>query len=141
MKRVSRKQDSTGFTFFELVLVFMILGILAVALVPSFEDMDDVGYQAVQEATLGSLRTAWAVAYADNGNSPPTHTQVAELVLSADTDGSTETCKCGDGVTLISCDEVLTTTGTAGTEAEFGISGAACASTIADPMLIIILAS
>ena len=135
---VSRKRDSKGFTLAEIIIVFILIGILAAAVIPTFTSMDDVGYETVQKGALGALRTAWAVAYYNNGNSAPTHTQVAALVTAPDGGA----CDCGGGVvTLIGCDEVLTTTGTSGTEAEFGISGAACASTISEPNAIVILGS
>lgn len=134
MKILSRKRDSKGFTLMEIIIVFILLGILAAAVIPTFTEMDDVGYKTVQEGTLGALRTAWTVAYSDNGNSAPTHTQVAALVTAPDGGA----CDCGGGiVTLIGCDEVYTTAGTG--EAEFGISGAACASTISEPNLIVIV--
>lgn len=138
MGRLHRKKNSKGFTFFELVLVLIILGILAVSVMPDFEDLDDVGYEAVQEATLGALRTAWAVAYSDAGNTDPTYDQLKGLVRG--TNGVVCVCTDGSNNSRITCPGVYKVGGSSD-DAEFGHSGSTCGSTIAGPNTIVITAS
>lgn len=122
----------------EIIIVFVLLGILAVAVIPTFTEMDDVGYQTVQEGTLGALRTAWTVAYADSGNESPTLDEVAALVTGVDT--SATVCDCSDSTTQITCAEIYQADNTT-TKAIFGVSGYECTSTVATPNLIVILNS
>ncbi len=136
MKILHTRKGIKAFTLMEVVIVFILLGILAVAVIPTFTEMDDVGYQTVQEGTLGALRTAWTVAYADSGNEAPTLDEVAALVTGVDT--SATVCDCTDTDTQITCAEVYQADATT-TKAEFGVSGYACESTVATPNLIVII--
>ncbi len=128
MKRCS------GFTLMEVVVVLILLGVLAVSIIPTFSEMDDVAYEANREATLGALRTAWTVAYGD-AKSAPTHTAVAALVQG--TGGSA--CSCSDAASgqMISCGGIVKDDGS--TAAKFGVAAAStCATTISRPGLITI---
>jgi prepilin-type N-terminal cleavage/methylation domain-containing protein len=131
VKQLNYRDQSKGFTLMEIVIVFILLGILAVAVIPAFTSMDDVGYQATQEGALGTLRTSWTVAFGDSKRDPTLDQIVAKV----------DTCSCADGAG-ITCTDVLQTDGT--NSAEFGVGTAdsvVCASTASAPSSIVILDS
>ncbi|MBT5746696.1 MAG: type II secretion system protein [Gammaproteobacteria bacterium] len=134
MKQLFNKESSKGFTLMEIVIVFILLGILAIAVIPSFTTMDNVGHKANQEGVLGTLRTAWSSAYGDSA-SVPTLTAIAAKV---------DTCSCGEetsGEFVITCTGIFQTDGS--TDAEFGLSTAAsaCTATVSKPSDITIYAA
>ena len=131
MNRHSKGSDSKGFTLMEIIIVFILLGILAVAVIPTFTEMDDVGYKANQEGTLAALKTAWTVAYAESGSNP-TLANVAALVTGVD--GSTA-CACDATTFNIECDGIFQVDGS--TLAEFGLaSPTACTDTLSSPAAV-----
>ena len=135
MAKVERKEGRKGFTLMEIIVVFILLGILAVSIIPTFTQMDDVGYDTQQQGALGALRTAWTVAYADNSNSAPTLTQIAALVEGVD---GTTNCACNGSTFEIECNGIYQRDGS--TLAEFGSASAtSCSSTIATPATIVIV--
>jgi type II secretory pathway pseudopilin PulG len=122
-----------GFTLIEIIIVFILLGILAVAVVPTLTEMDDVGYDTVQQGTLGALRTAWPNAYANAGNTAPTSTQVSALVTGTDD----AACSCNGSFEIV-CGGVKQANGT--TDATFGVAAAtSCDSTIDSAMSIVLI--
>jgi MSHA pilin protein MshA len=58
--------NSKGFTLIELVVVIVILGILAAVAIPRYIDFAGDANEAVAEANVGAIRTAVAMAYAEN---------------------------------------------------------------------------
>ena len=135
MKMHRRKKSEKGFTLMEIIIVFILLGILAVAVIPTFTQMEDVGYKANQEGTNAALKTAWTVAYAEvDGGGNPTLDQIAALVTGDD--GTVCSCLNGD----ITCNGILSQDGTS--SATFGMTNStSCASTVSSPSLIVITGS
>lgn len=94
MKRLVKK----GFTLIELVIVIVILGILAAALVPTYVDLSTSAKQAAIDASLASLQSAIAIKIGDTKTLPSTSdlTDVAGGTASGNTitttiDGDTVT--------------------------------------------------
>lgn len=68
---------TNGFTLIELAIVIVIIGVLAAVAVPRYIDMTTQARQAQREATLSSIRSAYAIYLARNGGNPPNWTQLA----------------------------------------------------------------
>jgi prepilin-type N-terminal cleavage/methylation domain-containing protein len=62
MRRISRR----GFTFIELLMVMVVMGVLAGIGVPRIRNMKERSYQATLRTDLGTLRTAEEAYYAEN---------------------------------------------------------------------------
>ena len=58
------KKHQSGFTLIELVIVIVILGILAITLLPSYVDLRNEAQQAAVEGVAGSLGGSSAVNFA-----------------------------------------------------------------------------
>ncbi|GIW31874.1 MAG: prepilin-type N-terminal cleavage/methylation domain-containing protein [Meiothermus sp.] len=67
---------TNGFTLIELAIVIVIIGVLAAVAVPRYIDMTTQARQAQREATLSSIRSAYAIYLARNGGNPPTWAQL-----------------------------------------------------------------
>ncbi len=64
MQLPMNKTQQGGFTLIELVMVIVILGILAAAVVPNFVNLKDEARQAAVEGVAGSISSAFAINYA-----------------------------------------------------------------------------
>ena len=58
------KQQQSGFTLIELVIVIVILGILAAAALPRFTDLSTDARTATLNGLMGSIRSAAAISHA-----------------------------------------------------------------------------
>jgi prepilin-type N-terminal cleavage/methylation domain-containing protein len=61
-----RRIDQRGFTFIELLIVMVVMGVLAGIGVPRIRNMKERSYQATLRNDLGALRTAEEAYYAEN---------------------------------------------------------------------------
>ena len=61
---IMRKNQQSGFTLIELVIVIVILGILAVTALPKFVDLSDEADQAAVDRIAGIMGSAMAINYA-----------------------------------------------------------------------------
>ncbi len=67
-KEVAFKQ--AGFTLIELVIVMVIIGILSAVAIISISDSTSQARIARQQATLGALKGAWGISYAQTQTAP-----------------------------------------------------------------------
>jgi prepilin-type N-terminal cleavage/methylation domain-containing protein len=61
-----RRSNRPGFTFIELLIVMVVMGVLAGIGVPRIRNMKERAYQATLRSDLGALRTAEEAYYAEN---------------------------------------------------------------------------
>jgi prepilin-type N-terminal cleavage/methylation domain-containing protein len=61
-----RRSKRPGFTFIELLIVMVVMGVLAGIGVPRIRTMKERSYQATLRSDLGALRTAQEAYYAEN---------------------------------------------------------------------------
>ena len=100
---LARRQ--TGFTLIELVIVIVILGILAAVAIPNISGAADDARKAKASATLGALKSAYAVVYASTKTTP-----TCALVAAAVPDPA-----CSATGTTITCTGVKNAAGSADT--------------------------
>src|SRR3989338_5102479 len=82
-----------GFTLIELVMVIVILGILAATALPRFVDLSNKAKESEAKGSLGAIRAAVAIKYAENvANNPGTGTfpSAVDASLFADSKVPTE---------------------------------------------------
>lgn len=61
-----RRSNRPGFTFIELLIVMVVMGVLAAIGVPRIRNMKERAYQATLRSDLGALRTAQEAYYTEN---------------------------------------------------------------------------
>jgi prepilin-type N-terminal cleavage/methylation domain-containing protein len=61
-----RRLNRPGFTFIELLIVMVVMGLLASISVPRIRNMKERSYQATLRSDLGAVRTAQEAYYAEN---------------------------------------------------------------------------
>jgi prepilin-type N-terminal cleavage/methylation domain-containing protein len=61
-----RRSNRPGFTFIEVLIVMVVMGVLAGIGVPRIRNMKERSYQATLRSDLGALRTAQEAFYAEN---------------------------------------------------------------------------
>ncbi len=79
MKSVS-KIDNSGFTFIELMVVIVILGILAMVIAPNFMDAPDEARQNKAKIDIKAIESALKLYKLDNGVYPSTEQGLQALV-------------------------------------------------------------
>ena len=79
-------KDKRGFTLVELMITIVIVGVLASVAIPLYQANVKRAKGTEADATLGSIRTALRVYYAENGNYPTEASYVAVYTMSIDMD-------------------------------------------------------
>lgn len=95
-----KKSVQSGFTLIELIVVIVILGILAAVAIPKLTSTSGSARSGVQDATVGALKSAWAVAYAKAKVSPTTVQIAAEMLDPGCASSAAGVITC-TGVTLL----------------------------------------
>ncbi|WP_018460579.1 type II secretion system protein [Thermus oshimai] len=79
-------RNSKGFTLIELAIVIVIIGILVAIAVPRFVDMTTEARRSQRQATLSSIRSAYAIYIAKNSGNYPNWTQLQGALQDAPTE-------------------------------------------------------
>jgi len=80
-KSAGKTTRSQGFTMIELMVVIVILGILAAAIVPQLIGRDDIAKVAVAKSDIRNISNALSMYKLDNGNFPTTEEGLDALVV------------------------------------------------------------
>lgn len=78
--------DKRGFTLVELMITIVIVGVLASVAIPLYQANVKRAKGAEADATMGSIRTALRVYYAENGSYPTQASYVAVHTMSSTID-------------------------------------------------------
>jgi len=85
MKTATSKIGNSGFTFIELMVVIVILGILAMVIAPNFMDAPDEARQSKVRMDIKSIEAALKLYKLDNGIYPSTEQGIEALVKAPET--------------------------------------------------------
>ena len=85
MKTATSKIGNSGFTFIELMVVIVILGILAMVIAPNFMDAPDEARQSKAKLDIKSIEAALKLYKLDNGMYPSTEQGIEALVKAPET--------------------------------------------------------
>jgi general secretion pathway protein G len=85
MKTAKSKIGNSGFTFIELMVVIVILGILAMVIAPNFMDAPDEARQSKARMDIKSIEAAIKLYKLDNGTYPSTEQGIEALVKAPET--------------------------------------------------------
>ena len=67
------KGNQKGFTLIELVMIIVILGILAAVAIPKYQDLSDEAKEAAARGSLGAVRSAITIYYANHAVQDSAH--------------------------------------------------------------------
>lgn len=67
-------RNEKGFTLIELIMIIIILGILAAIAVPKYADLQDSARDAVIDASIGAVKSAAIIQYANRIPNPAANT-------------------------------------------------------------------
>jgi len=65
--------NQKGFTLIELVMIIVILGILAAVAIPKYQDLSDEAKEAAARGSLGAVRSAITIYYANHAVQDSAH--------------------------------------------------------------------
>jgi prepilin-type N-terminal cleavage/methylation domain-containing protein len=80
-------RNKSGFTMIELIIVIAIIGILTAIAVPAFQNLSQSARVSATRGTLGAVRSALAVSYAQSATGGNNATYPATLVAANFADG------------------------------------------------------
>jgi general secretion pathway protein G len=83
--KIAGKIGNSGFTFIELMVVIVILGILAMVIAPNFMDAPDEARQSKAKIDIKSIEAALKLYKLDNGVYPSTEQGLEALVKAPET--------------------------------------------------------
>jgi len=106
-------RNNKGFTLIELVMIIIILGILAAIAVPRYADLQQEARNSVLDASVGAVRSAAIIQYAQN------RTSIAFASIIAQTD-------LDSAVTISGTCSDATATHSGGGSRAFSISSVYC---------------
>ena len=73
--------DNRGFTLIEVVIIIVVLGILAAVAIPKYQDITGEAREAAARASLGSIRSAVTIFYANEAVTTGTATWPTQVEL------------------------------------------------------------